>query len=172
MVKVLLGIGSNINREENITSGLHDLLAFLAKMKVSPVYETTAMGFAGDDFYNLAVSGFTSMPLGALACRLRKIEIEHGREPSAKKYSPRTLDIDILTYGSLVGVFGGIGLPRYDITDYAFVLKPLAYIEPHMCHPKTGERYCDLWRKFQHNNQNISLSGFQFDWPKQKCTAL
>lgn len=160
MAKVLLGIGSNIDREENIVSGLGALSRLVDGMKLSPVYETSAVGFDGEDFFNLVVSGNARLPLGAFAREIKRIEFEHGRLPTAKKFSSRRLDIDILTYGNLVGNYAGVTIPRSDITEYAYVLLPLARLEPDMRHPATGERYSELWEKFQSCGEHVRLSNF------------
>ena len=55
MANVYLSIGSNVNRSENIRSCIDSLAAFFGQLSLSPVYESTAVGFEGDNFYNLVV---------------------------------------------------------------------------------------------------------------------
>ena len=52
MAKVYLSIGSNVNRSENIRSCIDSLAAIFGQLSLSPVYESTAVGFEGDNFYN------------------------------------------------------------------------------------------------------------------------
>ncbi len=51
--QVFLSLGSNIDREHNIRSGLDALIHAFGPLAISPVYESEAVGFDGDAFYNL-----------------------------------------------------------------------------------------------------------------------
>jgi 2-amino-4-hydroxy-6-hydroxymethyldihydropteridine diphosphokinase len=117
-------------------------------LQSSPIYESRAIGFDGANFLNLVVAFETDMPLVSVHSVFEDIEENHGRLRGGSKFSNRTLDIDILTYGDTVGTVAGVTLPREDITRFAFVLKPLADIRPEARHPKLDVSYADLWRKF------------------------
>ena len=84
--------------------------------------------------------------------QLRQIEIDNGRNRECKKFSARTLDLDLLLYGDLVCNEGRIQLPRDEIERYAFVLEPLAEIAGHLRHPVTHSRYSELWTQFDKAN--------------------
>jgi len=140
-----ISVGSNVDRERSILGGLGDLRDSFGPLRLSAVYETPAVGFDGKPFLNL-VAGFDSaLPVGAINDRLRAIEDAHGRQRGPDKFAPRTLDLDLLTYGDRVGVIDGVTLPRDEILRYAFVLGPLAEIAPDERHPETGRRYADHW---------------------------
>ena len=143
-VQVFLSLGSNINREDNIRGGLDALETLFGEVALSPVYESEAVGFDGEPFLNLVAEIHTDMPVGELAQALRDIEAAHGRTRSEKKFSSRTLDIDILTYGTAVGEIDGISLPRDEILKHAFVLKPLAHIAAQCLHPLKQTSYAEL----------------------------
>lgn len=160
MAKVLLGVGSNIDPEINICNGIGSLYGCLQQMALSPVYESRAIGFTGDNFLNLVVAGDTNLPLGEFAAMLKDIEYSYGRQKDASKYSSRYLDIDILTYDNLVGEFQSIVLPRDEILNRAFVLKPLSDLMPDAIHPQVQKSYKDLWRDFDQEGQDIWLSHF------------
>ena len=96
------------------------------------MYEGQAIGFDGQPFLNLAVSVETELGVGEMARRLRHIEYEHGRPRNASRFSSRQLDIDILTYDDIVGVIEGVELPRGEILENAFVLRPLAELAPQL----------------------------------------
>jgi len=144
MTTVFLSLGSNIDRQHNIGSGLDDLAAAFGELRLSPVYESEAVGFSGDAFYNLVVGIDTTLPVGELAALLRDIEKDHGRVRGEKKFSSRTLDIDILTYNDLTGEIDGVQLPRDEILKHAFVLKPLVDLAPDAFHPEIGKPYRQL----------------------------
>ena len=79
LTRVLLGLGSNNQRKRNLTAGLDALEKLLGEMRCSPVFESLAVGYKGDHFYNLVVSGNTDLPLMELDRRLKFIEADNGR---------------------------------------------------------------------------------------------
>jgi len=161
--RVYLSLGSNIDREHNIRSGLQALAAAFGELAVSPVYESEAVGFSGDAFYNLVVGIDTALSVGELAAVLRDMEKDHGRVRGEKKFSSRTLDIDILTYGELTGEFDGVSLPRDEILKHAFVLRPLADLAPDAMHPQLGRTYAALFNEYRFPEQR--LWQVPFVWP-------
>lgn len=160
---VFLSLGSNIDREHNIRSGLDRLAAQFGQVELSPVYESVAVGFEGAAFLNLVARIETSLAPGKLADLLHDIEAEHGRVRGDKKYASRTLDIDILTYGELTGEVDGMVLPRDEILRYAFVLQPLADLAPEGRHPVLGETYRELLQRTDFSAQR--LWQVPFEWP-------
>ena len=149
MARVYLGLGSNIERERYITAGLDAMAALFGDMDISPVYESAAIGFEGTAFFNMVVGVNTDLTLAEMAKRLRDIEYAHGRPQNASRFSSRQLDIDILTYDDLVGVIDGVELPRGEILENAFVLRPLADLVPEARHPVSNATYAELWARFQ-----------------------
>lgn len=155
MMQVFLGLGSNLEREKNIRAGLTALTNIFGALQVSPVYESESVGFKGSNFYNLVVSLETSLSLAQLSETLKKIEDDHGRVRTGPKYSPRTLDIDILTFGEFVGIEAGIELPRAEITQNAFVLLPLSELAPQSIHPLCKKPYAELWQGYDKSAQAL-----------------
>ena len=133
--KVFIGIGSNLNKIKNIKSSISKIKNDYKNVKISPVYETKAMGFDGPNFYNLVCSFNTTEDIYKLKERLNKIELDHGRNLNEIKYSSRTLDIDILYYDNLILVDDKIKIPRKEIIEYDFVLRPLIDIDAEFIHP-------------------------------------
>lgn len=144
MPRVYLSLGSNIEPERHLKAALDALAVQFGPLSLSPVYESEAVGFAGENFYNLVVGMDTELSVGQLAEHLRAIEHLNARCRGGEKFAPRTLDIDILIYGDQVGSVDGIELPRDEILKYAFVLRPLADIIPDERHPVVGRRYGQL----------------------------
>nr|WP_284500409.1 2-amino-4-hydroxy-6-hydroxymethyldihydropteridine diphosphokinase [Microbulbifer sp. GX H0434] len=158
-----MSLGSNIDRERHIRSGLDALAAEFGTLRVSRVFESEAVGFDGDDFYNLVVGIHTDLPVGRLALFLRGIEDANGRLRAGPKFSARTLDIDILTYDDLTGTIDGVKLPRGEIQKNAFVLQPLAELAPQHRHPLTGQTFAQMWAEYDKSKQK--LWPVEFDWP-------
>ena len=95
-MKYFLSIGSNIEATKNIDSAIKELGLILSNINKSSIYQTKAVGFEGDDFLNLVVSGDSSLNFDELNLKLKKIEDMTGRNRNAPKFSARTLDIDIV----------------------------------------------------------------------------
>lgn len=143
-----ISIGSNIDKEKYIPASIKALKTLYGALTVSSIYESEAVGFAGDSFYNLVVGFESDLDVKVIADQLRQIELDNGRNRNCKKFSARTLDLDLLLYGDLVINEGRIELPRGEIERYAFVLEPLAEIAGHLRHPVTQMRYATLWENF------------------------
>jgi 2-amino-4-hydroxy-6-hydroxymethyldihydropteridine diphosphokinase len=162
MASVYLGVGSNIERERYIVAGLDALQALFGELALSPVYDSEAIGFEGQPFFNLVVAVDTELSVAELAARLRHIETEHGRPENAWPNSSRQLDIDILLYDQLVGVIDGVELPRGEILHNAFVLRPLAELAPELVHPVAEQSYHALWQAYDKSAQ--ALKRVDFEW--------
>lgn len=168
MTKIYLSLGSNIQRYQHITAGLDALFIFLSDLKISTIYESKSVGFDGSDFLNLVVSGKTDLKIGELSERLKKIEDDNGRKRNGPKFSPRTLDIDILLYGNFVGVEAGVSLPRDEILQNAFVLLPLSELASDELHPQLKKSFSQLWSDFDKNSQ--LLWPVDFVWEGKKIS--
>lgn len=162
MAEVFLGLGSNVQRYQHMVKGLDALAEHFSPLRLSPVYESESVGFRGSLFLNMVVSFDTDMALAPLAELLRDIEIRLGRIVGAPKFSPRTLDIDILSYDNLCGNFDGIDLPRDEVSYNAFVLRPLSELAPDHCHPLNGKSYRELWSNYASEQK---LWPVAFRWP-------
>jgi 2-amino-4-hydroxy-6-hydroxymethyldihydropteridine diphosphokinase len=142
-----ISIGSNIERERHIAAGLLSIEQVFGSLIVSSVYESDPVGFSGDAFYNLVVGFVSGLDVKNVALKLREIEFAHGRSIDSKKFSARTLDLDLILYGDLILNEENLQLPRTDIERYAFVLEPLAEIAPSLIHPVLHVSYAELWQK-------------------------
>ena len=149
MTEIYISIGSNINRQRNIQRAVSSLVANFSNIKCSSVYESEAVGFDGDAFYNLVVKTNSTESLETVLQTLKKIELECGRNNSSeKKYAPRTIDLDLLLFGNEIFHNEHIDIPRKDITEYAFVLLPLSELAPELKHPELKISMADLWLNF------------------------
>lgn len=165
MAQVYVSVGSNIDRDAMVRSGIEALDNTFAKLTKSSVYESIAVGFEGDNFYNLVV-GFEAEEPHQVAQILREIEQAHGRHRSEKKFAPRTLDLDLLLFGDEDLHEQGLDVPRAEITRYAFMLGPLAEIAPQELHPVLQKSYAQLWAEYCVNNSTEadSIWPVTFTW--------
>lgn len=155
MVRVYIGVGSNIDAKQNIRNGIHALRERFGELFISPVYESEAVGFTGDNFYNLVIGFDSDETYDDLTAALHEIETRFGRKRNTGHMSSRTLDLDLLLYGDLVIEEDNLKLPRGDITEYAFVLKPLAELAGNLLHPVLKRSYRDLWSTFDRSDQKL-----------------
>ncbi len=160
MAQVYVSIGSNIGRRKHIGLALEALADRYGTVARSHIYESDAVGFDSDPFYNLVVGFDTVVPPLDLQEQLHAIEADCGRVRTTD-LKARTLDLDLLLYGRQVIAADGLTIPRDDIERYAFVLGPLAELAPDFKHPVTGLRIADMWANFNVDEQPMS----RIDWP-------
>lgn len=161
MAVIYLSIGSNVNRVQNLQLAIDQLGRRFSGLQISAVYENRPVGFEGDDFLNLVARANTDLDPTSVARELEDIHDIAGRDRQGEKYSPRELDIDLLLYDDLVADIPGLKVPRPDILNYAFVLRPLAEIAPQLVHPLTGKTLATHWSEFDqasHPLRSISLA--------------
>ena len=151
--KVFLGIGSNIDRENAVRNAISLLQKAFGELEISPIFESEAVGFSGDNFYNLVVSFNTTLSLAVVVDIYKGIEDQFGRDRSGPKFSARTLDIDPLLYGDLI-CEAPVHLPRDEILENAYVLWPLSVIAPDHKHPQTGLSFAAHWQAYD-NKQKL-----------------
>jgi 2-amino-4-hydroxy-6-hydroxymethyldihydropteridine diphosphokinase len=156
-VSVYVGVGSNIQPARHVRLALDALRETFGALRVSPVYQCPPVGFDGADFYNLVVAFHTDRDVRAVDAALDAIELAGGRDRSAPRFAPRTLDLDLLLYGDCVMDEPGLHLPRDEILRYPFVLKPLAELAGELRHPVTGRSMAEHWRDFAGDAESLTL---------------
>lgn len=137
---ILIGIGSNLdgpwgNSGETVAKALRELgRDRLTLIKASRLLRSRPYGNVHQPaFVNAVAEIATHLPPEALLARLHAIERAAGRR-RAKRWGPRTLDLDLLDYhGRVCG--GRLTLPHPGIADRLFVLVPIAEIAPRWVHP-------------------------------------
>jgi 2-amino-4-hydroxy-6-hydroxymethyldihydropteridine diphosphokinase len=142
-----IGLGSNLGDKMSALSGAVDSLAGSDGVDVdglSPVYRTEPVGYiAQDDFVNMVVRITTSLAPDELLKTCLAIEDRLGRERSQHK-GPRTIDLDILLYGTEVIETESLTVPHKCIREREFVLRPLFDLDPDIELPPDSARVRDL----------------------------
>ena len=99
----IIGIGSNIDAEENIAKMFRLLADDVEIIKVSKMVQTKPIGIIEqDDYTNGAVRIWTEMDLKTLTLYLKKLEDRMGRDRNEKKFGPRNIDLDILIWNNTI----------------------------------------------------------------------
>lgn len=153
MSQVFIGLGSSVNKQESIGKAIDLLTLQFGKLSLSSVFESEAVGFEGDTFYNLVAEFNSNLSIEELIHTLKEIEIKLGRPTDAIKLAPRTIDIDLLLYEQQV--YEALNVPRGEITENAFVLQPLAELAPDLTHPLLGVSYKQLWEQYPKHKQKL-----------------
>jgi 2-amino-4-hydroxy-6-hydroxymethyldihydropteridine diphosphokinase len=157
--QIYISIGSNIDKQRYISNAFDALEAAFEQVVFSSVFESEAVGFAGENFYNLVVGAQTNLPLGEVVTQLKQIEDDNGRLRSTEKFSARTLDLDLLSYDDIIADQPA-QIPRDEITKNAFVLWPLAEIAPQQRLPGTQKTYQQLWQDYDQSKQKLWIVNF------------
>ena len=159
MVRVYVSLGSNIDTEANLELGVNELRRRYGNVRLSPVYQNTAVGFEGDDFLNLVAEFESDSSPGAICEEIELIHNLAGRDRRAGKWEARPLDIDLLLYNDLVMDERPVRIPREDVLKYGFVLRPLAELAPDLVHPVTGRTMLDHWQEFDASSHPMEVVG-------------
>jgi 2-amino-4-hydroxy-6-hydroxymethyldihydropteridine diphosphokinase len=135
-----VGLGANLG---DALETLRDAVARLraapgvTACEVSPVYRSAPVDAQGPDFHNAVARLETTLPPLDLLDLLQDIEQAHGRQRPYRN-APRTLDLDLLLYGSTTRDDVRLVLPHPRLHQRAFVLRPLLDLDPHCEIPGLG----------------------------------
>jgi dihydroneopterin aldolase/2-amino-4-hydroxy-6-hydroxymethyldihydropteridine diphosphokinase len=146
---VYLGLGSNLgDRSVYLRRALEKLdnEPHTRVISCSSIYETDPYGpVTQGDYLNMVAGAETVLPPRALLRQIHVIEQALDRKRDVH-WGPRTIDIDILTFGSQVTHNESLSIPHPEISRRAFVLKPFAEIAPHLVIPGTHHSLIELWQ--------------------------
>jgi 2-amino-4-hydroxy-6-hydroxymethyldihydropteridine diphosphokinase len=151
MERVYLSLGANVgDRLASLRAAVRQLAeaAEIRLVAASRLYETepweTEPGRTTGErswHLNCVIAVETSLPPHALLERVHAVEDALGRvrppgTPEARRFAPRTVDIDILFYGDrIISVSDELHVPHLLLHERAFVLRPLADVAPELRHP-------------------------------------
>lgn len=145
MTRVHVGLGSNVGeRQYHIDKAISEVgkLHGTQVLEVSSMRETEPMGGPPQQrrFINAAMVIETEMEPLELMLEFQSIERELGRRRNVR-WGPRTIDLDILTFGDRVIDTPELVVPHPELPRRRFVLEPLAEIDPEFVHPVTGRSF-------------------------------
>ncbi|MCF1421586.1 2-amino-4-hydroxy-6-hydroxymethyldihydropteridine diphosphokinase [Mangrovimonas futianensis] len=146
-INVYIALGSNKGHKfENLQQAIDLIFEKVGAVKaISKVYQTEAVGFDGDDFYNACVKVETNLSAQKVLTELMAIENRLGRERSeGAGYESRTIDLDLLFYGETEINDNNLIVPHPEIQNRQFVLKPLMDLSAEMVHPKLKKTVKEL----------------------------
>lgn len=169
MTPVFLGLGSNIEPERHLELAVAELRRRYGRLALSPVYRGPAVGFAGPDFLNMVLRLETKQSPRSVLAELERIHRLARRKREGDGFHSRTLDIDLLLYDGLILNEPGLELPRPDVLEYAFVLRPLAELAPSLKHPVTGRTFAEHWREQAPSAPPLSRT--ELDFPEAPVTS-
>ncbi|HEX2505019.1 MAG TPA: 2-amino-4-hydroxy-6-hydroxymethyldihydropteridine diphosphokinase [Gaiellaceae bacterium] len=149
-MRAYIGLGSNLGDREATLRRAVELLAGeegIDVVAVSTLRETEPVGFADQPrFLNGAATVETELEPRDLLERLLAVERALGRERTGQRFGPRTVDLDLLLYGSRVVDEPSLTVPHPRLAERRFALEPLHELAPELALPD-GRRIGDLLRR-------------------------
>lgn len=159
---VYLSLGSNMgDREQYIKNAVNALRdePSIRHVRVSDLIETEPYGYTDQPpFLNAAVELQTLEDPERLLGICQKIE-EEGKRERTIHWGPRTIDLDILLFGTEVVQTERLTIPHREMHKRRFVLEPLAQLAPWVQHPVLGERIVELLENVEKKEESLQNGG-------------
>ena len=149
-----LGLGSNLgDRRAHLAFAIDQLALHIQNLRVSSIIETAPFEVPGPQspYLNAVAVGETALEPEALIERLMQIEQARGRLRPGPR-APRTLDLDLILFGSRVIDTLTLVVPHPRFRERMFVLEPLAELEPEWRDPVSGKTVRQLLERFRVQN--------------------
>lgn len=146
----LIGIGANLPAHDvemaDVVGGMAEVLAFMGKVTLSPLYDSPAWPDpSGPPYVNAVARVDTPHDKSHFLLVCQAVERAYGRvRDPADRNAPRPLDLDILAFGDVVSDEEALTLPHPRLADRDFVLAPLSDVAPDWCHPNSGLTAADM----------------------------
>jgi len=132
-VRVVLALGANLgDPTATLRTAVRDLDALpgLTVEQVGPLARTLAVGGPEQpDYFNTVVVASTTLAPREVLAAAHEVEQQHGRE-RLEHWGPRTLDVDVIAYGTLVAAADDLEIPHPRAHERAFVLLPWSFADP------------------------------------------
>jgi 2-amino-4-hydroxy-6-hydroxymethyldihydropteridine diphosphokinase len=131
-----IGLGSNLGDREALIRHAAELIG---ATRLSTIRETEPWGNESQPMFLNAVAEIeTALTPRRLLNHLLDVERRLGRERVGPRWSPRTIDLDLLLYGDETVAEPGLVVPHPRLSDRLFVLEPLAELIPAQKIPGSG----------------------------------
>jgi len=153
---VYIALGSNRgNKLEHLQLAIDAIFERVGTIrKISKVYETPALGFEGDDFYNACIKIETELKPKKLLRVLKQLEADLGRTTiKSDTYESREIDLDILFYEDETFKDTTLEIPHPHLHKRKFVLQPLYDIAKDFEHPTLNKKVSDLLEECDDNSK-------------------
>ncbi|MDR8392870.1 2-amino-4-hydroxy-6-hydroxymethyldihydropteridine diphosphokinase [Aliifodinibius sp. S!AR15-10] len=149
MATAIIGVGSNVGDRLRHLSKAKSFLAELSKSTItfSSIYICEPVGPSERNFFNAVITLQTDLAPSPFIRRLKEYEAEHGRPADHPRWSPRTIDLDIIAYDDLVIQKDNLIIPHPEYRRRLFVLLPLRELNPGWVDPETRQPVDDLVRQ-------------------------
>jgi len=155
VTEAVLALGGNLgDREQTLSNAIADIadLKGVQLIATSLFYESVALTLAGEDesapkFLNCVVKIETKLDPKKLLKKLFEIENAHGRV-RLERWGPRTLDIDIIVFGTELMQTKKLQIPHPRAHQRGFVLVPWLELDPEAVLPGHG-KVAKLAEKFK-----------------------
>ncbi|MHC4843943.1 MAG: 2-amino-4-hydroxy-6-hydroxymethyldihydropteridine diphosphokinase, partial [Planctomycetota bacterium] len=135
---VYIGVGSNLGDRRSYVENAIDRLSKNQQIEIlrqSEIIETHPLGKTNQpDYLNSVVETKTSLSIQELFARMQEIEIEFDRV-RMEKWSPRTIDLDLLLYGDMFFDSAELTVPHPEMHLRSFVLNGICQLNPELVHP-------------------------------------
>jgi 2-amino-4-hydroxy-6-hydroxymethyldihydropteridine diphosphokinase len=140
VTRAYVGLGANLgDREASLARALELLREAADVVAVSSIRETEPWGYADQPpFLNAVAALETELTAQELLAELLGIERRLGRTRDGPRYGPRTIDLDILVYGSAVIDEPGLTVPHPRLHERRFALEPLEELDSDLVVPGQG----------------------------------
>jgi 2-amino-4-hydroxy-6-hydroxymethyldihydropteridine diphosphokinase len=179
MARAYLSLGSNLgDRLALLRRAVEQLRAAgVALVAASPLYESEPWEHEPGQteserpwFLNCVIAVETTLSPRALLARVQSVEVDLGRErlpgltPEARRFTPRTLDIDIIFYGDdVISGPDDLHIPHLLAAERGFVLRPLADIAPDLTHPTLYRPVRELLAELIDDHE-VRRGAYPVDW--------
>ena len=137
-VSAWIGLGANLGDAQQSVRAAIEAIAQLPAttvMQRSSLYRSAPVDAGGPDYINAVIEIRTTLTAPGLLAQLQRIEEDAGRTRTYRN-APRTLDLDLLLFGSAAIASENLTVPHPRMQERAFVLLPLAEIAPQAVPPE------------------------------------
>jgi 2-amino-4-hydroxy-6-hydroxymethyldihydropteridine diphosphokinase len=136
MTRAYVGLGANLGDRE---AAIRRAAELIGARRLSTIRETEPWGYEQQPrFLNAAAELETRVGPRALLDRLLEVERTLGRTREGPRFGPRTIDLDLLLYGTERIDEPGLTVPHPRLHERVFVLEPLAELDPELVVPGRG----------------------------------